>query len=993
MKLIFRKTLVFALAFLTLLICVHAEDVYSYDENKDGASFTFFNSEKSEVDVVIPSKTPDGRAVTAIDGTPFWGDDNVKSITFPNTLKRIEESALAHISDTVESLTFPEGLVSIGDYAFSSGGFKSVHLPSTVTSIGYRAFEACRNLETITVAEGNPVYYSEGNCIIERATGKLIVGCKGSRVPAGVREIGDGAFTASGVVTLELPEGVTRICDSAFRGCEKLETIKLPTTLTDIDKYAFANCRALHTVWATDIKVIGDNAFENCYALKDLYFKTGPLSIGKDAFANCRTLEVMHIPNVTEIGARAFYNCSGITSVLLSKELTKIPDYVFYYCSSLKFINLPDSLTYIGKYAFSRCTSLEYVVIPDSVKYLDDCAFRDCTSLKDITLSKSLTYIPMGICYGCTSLERFVIPDGVTSIEGNIVSGSSIASITIPASVVNVTSATFSVKRYTKFYYAGTATQWFDKIEPRLDGIDVPRIQESLYTNRPYEKIIEYNKDNLSMKILIVNGEGIIYIVQHASGDIVIPREVEGYPITKIDYTAFASQKSLKSVVVPDSIVELGGKAFYNCVSLEKVSLPDSIDCIYKATFTGCKSLKEIELPKSITAIRQNAFSSCTALERIEIPEGVTVIGDSAFYNCSALKEVIIPDGVSYIGKSAFYDTSSLSSIKLPKNLEYIGGYAFQGSGLESIELPEGLKGIGYYAFCNTKLKEIYICGSAGYVGESAFYGCNELESVVAAEGLVEIYEDAFANCPKLKSLTFPSTLSETHYTAFKNCPAISDICFTNTDKAPVNLHIDHDVTPRFKNTSATYTFNANGGSAVDIFTGVRVMQAPYSEKEGFVLAGWYLSPDFSYGEVTFPYCSSGDVTLYAKWIPREDCIIMTIDQKEAFRFGESVTNDVAPIIENGRTMLPVRFVADSLGAKVEWFGEASYIKLTGEDGRVIDMRVGEKGTLANGGYNELEVAPFIRDGRTYTPVRFVAEALGAKVIWNAKTREAILVK
>ena len=114
----------------------------------------------------------------------------------------------------------------------------------------------------------------------------------------------------------------------------------------------------------------------------------------------------------------------------------------------------------------------------------------------------------------------------------------------------------------------------------------------------------------------------------------------------------------------------------------------------------------------------------------------------------------------------------------------------------------------------------------------------------------------------------------------------------------------------------------------------------------------------------------------------------MKIDEKEASLYGKSVTNDVAPIIKDGRTMLPVRFVAESLGATVEWNSDARYIRIAGADGNIIDMRVDEEGSFANGYYQKLDVAPFVQNNRTYTPVRFIAESLGAEVYWNQATQE-----
>jgi N-acetylmuramoyl-L-alanine amidase len=119
----------------------------------------------------------------------------------------------------------------------------------------------------------------------------------------------------------------------------------------------------------------------------------------------------------------------------------------------------------------------------------------------------------------------------------------------------------------------------------------------------------------------------------------------------------------------------------------------------------------------------------------------------------------------------------------------------------------------------------------------------------------------------------------------------------------------------------------------------------------------------------------------------------MKINEKTASLYGKAVTNDVAPIIANGRTMLPVRFVAESLGATVEWNNDARYIRIVAENGNVIDMRVDEKGTFANGYYNELDVPPFVRNNRTYTPVRFIAESLGSEVYWINETQEVVILK
>ena len=98
---------------------------------------------------------------------------------------------------SIKSVEIPKSVTSIGDWAFSGcSGLKSITIPDSVTSIGEDAFSGCSSLQEIIVAEGNPVYHSAGNCIIETESKTLIAGCKSSVIPndGSVTSIGEGAF-------------------------------------------------------------------------------------------------------------------------------------------------------------------------------------------------------------------------------------------------------------------------------------------------------------------------------------------------------------------------------------------------------------------------------------------------------------------------------------------------------------------------------------------------------------------------------------------------------------------------------------------------------------------------------------------------------------------------------------------------------------------------------------------------------------------------------
>ncbi len=123
-----------------------------------------------------------------------------------------------------------------------------------------------------------------------------------------------------------------------------------------------------------------------------------------------------------------------------------------------------------------------------------------------------------------------------------------------------------------------------------------------------------------------------------------------------------------------------------------------------------------------------------------------------------------------------------------------------------------------------------------------------------------------------------------------------------------------------------------------------------------------------------------------------ENVIILTIGEAEAMVYGEEKTNDVAPKITKDRTMLPIRFVAENLGADVAWDAETRTVTIT--DGETtIKLTIDSDVALVNGEEVKLDSEAHIENDRTYIPVRFVAESLKAKVFWNEKTQNVTIVK
>ena len=188
-------------------------------------------------------------------------------------------------------------------------------------------------------------------------------------------------------------------------------------------------------------------------------------------------------------------------------------------------------------------------------------------------------------------------------------------------------------------------------------------------------------------------------------------------------WSKFIGCRSLTSLVIPDSVTNIGDYAFSSCRSLTDIVIPDSVTNIGDYAFWNCRSLTNIVIPNSVTSIGDNAFEYCFSLSNLIIPDGVTSIGDGAFVGCTSLSSVVIPDSVSCIGNNAFWGCESLTDIVIPNSVTSIGKSAFYGCcSLTEVVIPDSVTSIGDKAFhtCSS-LTNIDIPDSVTSIGDGAF--------------------------------------------------------------------------------------------------------------------------------------------------------------------------------------------------------------------------------------------------------------------------------
>ena len=179
--------------------------------------------------------------------------------------------------------------------------------------------------------------------------------------------------------------------------------------------------------------------------------------------------------------------------------------------------------------------------------------------------------------------------------------------------------------------------------------------------------------------------------------------------------------------------------------------------------FWTCYSLTSVVIPNSVTNIGYNAFYGCSGLTSVTIPSSVTSIGSDAFNNCSGLTSVVIPDSVTTIGDYAFYQCTSLTSVTIPDNVTSIGNWAFNNcSGLTSVTIGSGVTSIGGSAFNNCSgLTSIVIPNSVTSIANNAFSQCKGLTSLTIGNSVTTIGIWTFSNCSSLASITYNGTVSQ----------------------------------------------------------------------------------------------------------------------------------------------------------------------------------------------------------------------------------------
>lgn len=251
-------------------------------------------------------------------------------------------------------------------------------------------------------------------------------------LPDGITKIGEGAFGASAIKSIDIPATVMEIGSNAFAGCTYLSSVNIPSTVVTLGNRLFSGCSALTDV---DIQAavdsIGSSMFANCTSLTDIILPSSTTVISPEAFINCRSLKSLTFPgSLKEIGCRAFYG-SGLTSIDLSRQQgVVIGDFAFADCGNLLNAKFGENAEF-GEGAFFNDAAMTSVTLPSSTTVIPSFTFKGASSLSpDEAVPSSVTRIGDYALTGWENTSEIYLPANLEYIGDNAMEGwSSITTI------------------------------------------------------------------------------------------------------------------------------------------------------------------------------------------------------------------------------------------------------------------------------------------------------------------------------------------------------------------------------------------------------------------------------------------------------------------------------------------------------------------------------------------------------------------------------------
>ncbi|MCR4561993.1 MAG: leucine-rich repeat protein [Bacilli bacterium] len=736
---------------------------------------------------------------------------SLKEINLNEGLEEIGYRAYSGCKN-VESLSIPASVKKIAPYAFDTLSMSLKAIKVADNNVSYRSMEA----NIIVDNKDNALLLGCVNSLfpqgIESVGSYAFMHSKIKKavLPSSLKIIEEGAFYHCDELEEVASDDVYEIKDLAFRNCESLKTFHFPDCLVNIQKEAFYKTSLEEVRLPRSLNKVSVDAFNKIASLKAIYL---PMNLDgwfhKEIFDECPNIEKIEI----EAGNATYFSDShngvyrkkdknesalvlGCKNTTFPISLTEISANAFKGVSKLKKVIIPEGVNYIASCAFRKMPDLEEVVFKSESPSLSDSLFENDFKLKKVVLPTKLEKLLFKTFHNCHSLKEISLPETLEEIEDSCFEGCDLKEVVFGKKIERIQNRAFkdnpnlkkvdfgevesleSIDRYAFLNCDLSALKLPICLvilndlafggNRHLKSVTIGKRLSAIGTNPFYECLelesLSIDKDNETFSDM---GENLIFQVEDKSLVTGTKNSHIDFEIETIERRCFTNIK-IPTLRLHEGLVKISGEAFRNC-GIEHLELPNSLKTIGEGAFMENDKLDEVHFGEKLSEISRLAFYGCS-LKELEFPASVSLIDNSAFLMASRTLERISVNRTNHI-----YSDGEGSNVLCYKNGRTVI------LGCKNSKLPANCRNIGAYAFycCDGLDDSFFENHDINTIEDKAFAKCLGLRKLDLTgdknnadhhKRLETISYGAFEDCTNLTEVHFPETLKNLIDVAFSNC-------------------------------------------------------------------------------------------------------------------------------------------------------------------------------------------------------------------------------
>ncbi len=669
--------------------------------------------------------------------------------------------------------TMPSDITELRDGIFAGTKISKIVIPASVTNIYNEAFMDCNYLREVVFENATE---SSAELTIYTRTFVNCTSLRSVTFPTQLKTFGQTASADSG------SDSVNNGKANVFVNCPRLETINMVGTGKDFSAAEGMLAYKGNLIYVPETLRVGS-----------LSIPAGVTGIGDYLFSGSTVLTQLEVPGwVTYIGVESFYNNDSLRKVTFKASASgvaselEIARRAFASCDVLTDVIFEEgsNVTKIGELAFYRLIYMEKLELPETLEVLGPQAFQSCFELKEVTFRSGGTKLEIGmeVFSECSALTKIQLPKHVSKIEYGSFEGISTNDVTVEDG------GDHYISRDGAIYGLNDSKQEVDLTFFSKSSDFTGKLPETL------QKIGSYVfRGNVYLTKLEIPAS-VTYIGTEAFKGATGLTEITFKGSNNITFDGIGTATAGDAMALAEGdATGLVGSTFEDCTALETLKLPKGVTTLpgrfLYMTRKGASQLTDFDMPDSLVQIGGGAFYHSNILD-VEIPKNVTTIGNEAFYEANMIGLTFKSGSqLSVIGDSAFRNTR-INKLDLPDTVTSLGSYAFADTRITTVKLGSKVTTAGSNVFMNcTSLTSVSI--SSDIETNGMFSNCSSLNSVTFSDGVKVIPSNAISGT-SVQTITIAKSIETISENAFYQASQLTNITFANKEQSNLETIGDH---------------------------------------------------------------------------------------------------------------------------------------------------------------------------------------------------------